>query len=95
MLDDDSDAQELSAEAARELARHFGERGADAVAKRLAARPERGYARRLAQALRYSSTPTERVRETLCAWTREGGEVGSAAAASLVVLYADAASCEG
>lgn len=94
MLDDDAVALELSGEAARELARHFGERGADAVAKRLAARPERGYARRLAQALRHAERPTERVEQTLCAWVAEGGEVGSAAAASLAALYGDDASCD-
>lgn len=94
MLDDDAVALEQSGEAARELARHFGERGSDAVAKQLATRPERGYARRLAQALRHAEAPTERVRATLCAWVDEGGEVGSAAAASLAALYDDDAVCD-
>lgn len=93
MLDDDAVATELSGEAARELVRHFGERGADAVAKQLASRPERGYARRLAQALRHAEKPTERVRETLCAWVDEGGEVGSAAGTSAIQLFGDDA-CE-
>jgi hypothetical protein len=94
MLDDDAVATELSGEAARELVRHFGERGADAVAKQLASRPERGYARRLAQALRHAQAPTPRVRDTLCAWVDEGGEVGSAARASAVELFGDDA-CDG
>jgi len=94
MLDDDAIALELSGEAARELVRHFGERGADAVAKHLASRPDRAYARRLAQALRHAEAPTPRVREVLCAWMQEGGEVGSAAAASLQALYGDDASCD-
>lgn len=94
MLDDDAIALELSGEAARELVRHFGERGADAVAKQLAARPDRAYARRLAQALRHAEAPTERVRAVLCAWKQEGGEVGSAASSSLQSLYGDAAACD-
>jgi len=89
MLDDDAVASELSGEAARELARHFGARGADAVAKQLASRPERGYARRLAQALRHAESPTERVRETLCAWVDQGGDVGHAAAGSVLALWGD------
>ncbi|MBK6916928.1 MAG: hypothetical protein IPH07_05970 [Deltaproteobacteria bacterium] len=95
MLTDDAVATELSTEAARALARSFGARGADAVAKVLAGRPEAGYARRLAQSLRHATHPTPKVQAVLCAWVREGGEVGGAAAGSLDALWSEGvAVCE-
>ncbi len=93
LLDDADVTTELSAEAARELARNYGGRGADAVARKLAARPERVYAQRLAQALRHAGDPTDYVREVLCATAAEGGEIGSTASASATELFG-ATACE-
>jgi hypothetical protein len=90
MLGDGDVALELSGAAARELAKNYGTRGADAVAKVLAARPEQAYGRRLAQALRHAQQPSPYVRDTLCAWASEGGGVGRAAVDSLVELYGNA-----
>jgi hypothetical protein len=87
MLDDGDVHTEQSAEAARQLVRHFGTRGADAVAKRLERSPEPSWARRLAQALRHAKEPTPRVRDSLCDAAEQGGEVGRAAAQSLVALW--------
>jgi hypothetical protein len=87
MLDDGDVHTEQSAEAARQLARSFGARGADAVAKRLDRSPEPSWARRLAQALRHAEEPTPRVRESLCDAAEAGGEVGRAAQQSLFALW--------
>lgn len=93
LLDDADVTTEHSAEAARELARNYGTRGADAVARKLAARPDRAYAQRLAQALRHADEPTDYVEDVLCATAATGGEVGSAARTSAAELFgADA--CE-
>ncbi len=90
MLDDGEIALELSGAAARVLARSYGAKGGDAVAKVLAARPEQAYGRRLAQALRHSTAPSDYVKDTLCAWASEGGGVGKAAVDSLGELFGDA-----
>jgi hypothetical protein len=87
MLDDADVHTEQSAEAARQLARHYGARGADAVAKRLDRSPEPSWGRRLAQALRHTETPTPRVRDSLCNAAEAGGEVGRAAQQSLIALW--------
>ncbi|HWB74877.1 MAG TPA: HEAT repeat domain-containing protein [Nannocystaceae bacterium] len=89
MLDDGDVALELSGAAARELAKNYGTKGGDAVAKVLASRPEQAYGRRLAQALRHTTQPSPYVKATLCAWASEGGGVGKAAVDSLVELYGD------
>ena len=87
MLDDGDVHTEQSAEAARQLARSYGARGADAVAKRLDRSPDPSWARRLAQALRHAEEPTVRVRESLCDAAEQGGEVGRAAQQSLYALW--------
>lgn len=87
MLDDADVHNEQSAEAARQLVRGYGARGADAVAKQLAGGPDAAWGRRLAQALRHATDPTPRVREALCDAAEQGGEVGRAAAQSLFALW--------
>ncbi len=87
MLDDADVHTEQSAEAARQLARSYGARGADAVAKRLDRSPDPAWGRRLAQALRHAQTPTPKVRDSLCNAAEAGGEVGRAAQQSLVALW--------
>jgi len=87
MLDDGDVHTEQSAEAARQLVRNFGGRGADVVAKRLQRGQEASWARRLAQSLRHATAPTPRVREALCDAAEDGGEVGRAAAQSLAALW--------
>jgi len=85
---------EQRTEAARQLAKHGGARGADAVADALSGNPSRRLARRLVSALRWVPAPTPKVARALCDAAAEGDNVAYGAVATLEALYKDpAAAC--
>lgn len=91
MNDDEVDIEQRT-EASRQLTKHGGAAGADAVATALAKGPDRRFARRLALALRHAPRPTEKAVDALCALIGERTEVGQAALGSLQDLGVDPAS---
>ena len=84
---------EQRAEAARQLARHGGPSGLDAVAKALSGESSGTLARRLATAIGYAPQPTPAAAEALCTTAAAGGEVSRAAFKSLVALYPEGHPC--
>jgi hypothetical protein len=80
-------------EAARQLVRHGGPDGVDAVAKALAGDPPRNLARRFAATLRFAPAPTPAATQALCARLGEANEVSRVARQSLTTLHPDGAYC--
>jgi hypothetical protein len=81
-------------EAARQLVRHGGSRGIDAVAKALDGDPPRNLARRFAATLRFAPAPTAAATQALCARLDEANEVARVARQSLTKLHPDGAYCK-
>lgn len=80
---------EQRTEAARQLAKHGGAQGADAVARLLDQNPPRRFQRRLATTLRHVPEPTERMLDALCNALDQEPEVKRAALATLIGLRSD------
>jgi hypothetical protein len=89
---DDVDVEQRI-EAARQLVRHGGAAGVDAVAKALLGDPPRNLARRFAATLRFAPAPTPTATKALCARLDEANEVARAARQSLTKLHPEGAYC--
>ncbi|MEM6991727.1 MAG: hypothetical protein AAF721_14570 [Myxococcota bacterium] len=87
---------EQRTEAARQLTKHGGPKGANAVAAALSKDPPRRFARRLVAALRWVKSPTPEVTEALCRNAAAGDNISPEAKATLELLHSDpAAACNG
>jgi hypothetical protein len=91
LMNDDDVHFEQRTEAARQLAKRGGARGADAVAAAIAKGPDRRMARRLTAALRHVPTATPAVVRALCRTAQREDEVGTEATQSLLALDVDPA----
>ena len=91
---DDVDVEQR-VEAARQLVRHGGPAGIDAVAKALDGDPPRNLARRFAATLRFAPAPTPTATKALCARLDDQNEVARTARQTLTKLHPDGAQCEG
>lgn len=80
---------ELRSEAARQLARRGDDASIAAIADALASSPDRGFARRLASALRHMPGPTAAGDALLCEVATRRDEAGHAARESLRTLHDD------
>jgi hypothetical protein len=80
---------ELRSEAARQLARRGDDASIAAIADALEQTPDRGFARRLASALRHMPAPTAAGDALLCEVATRPDEAGHAARESLTALHDD------
>lgn len=87
VLRDDAHHLDVRAEAGRQLVRHAGAKGVDAVARTLRRHPGRRLERRLAVALRYAAAPTPLATRVLCSRVDDPTEVAGEAAATLATWY--------
>lgn len=89
LLDDDAQVAERRAEAGRQLVKHHGNAGADAVAAASHRTPDIGLSIRLIRALqRGEGPPSPTVREALCA-ASEAAETASAARQAIAARMVD------
>ena len=89
LLDNSRVDIEQRAEAARQLTKRGGARGANKVATALSRESDKALARRLASALKFVKPVTPEVNRVLCETISEPGGVGAAAVASLKALHPD------
>lgn len=95
LLDDADLDMELRSEAARQLARRGDDASIEAIARVLTPNVDRGFARRLASALRHMPQPTAAGDALLCEVATRSDEAGHAARESLRALHDDPrAACE-